>query len=106
MKGDRLGEFEELILLTILALDVPAYAVPIQQSIAKTSRRDVVMGAVYGALDRLEAKGFVRSAMGEPTSERGGKPKRIFHLTAPGERVLREARRQRDGIWKTIEGKR
>ena len=106
MKGDRLGEFEELILMTILALDPPVYPVPIHRMISKTSGRDVVMGAVYAALDRLESKGFVRSAMGASTPERGGKPKRIFQVTASGERVLSEVRRLRERIWKTIEDKR
>jgi DNA-binding PadR family transcriptional regulator len=106
MKGDRLGEFEELLLLTILALEPPVYAVPVQRLIAKTTGRDVVMGAVYAALDRLEEKGLVRSTLGPPTAERGGKPKRLFIVTASGHQMVREVRRVRDSIWKAIEDKR
>ena len=106
MKGDRLGEFEELTMLAIQALDPPVYAVPIQRFIARTTGRDVVMGAVYAALDRLEDKGLVRSTLGAPTPERGGKRKRLFAVTPEGARQLRDLRRLRDRIWQVIEGKR
>lgn len=103
MKGDRLGEFEELMLLAIRALDGPIYGVPIQQYLEKISGRVITMGAVYAALDRLEAKGFVRSALGDPTPERGGKRKRLFDITPLGNRTLREVRNTRDRIWRAIE---
>jgi len=106
MRGDRLGEFEELTLLAIRAIHPPVYAVPIQRFIAEASGRDVVMGAVYASLDRLEQKGLVRSTFGEATPERGGKRKRLFVVTAEGVRQLNEVRRVRDRIWKTIEAKR
>ena len=106
MKGDRLGEFEELILLAIRAVDAPAYAVPIQRFIAKTTGRDVVMGAVYSSLERLEDKGLVRSTFGEATPEPGGKRKRVFVVTPDGLRVVKEIRRVRDRIWRAIEEKR
>ena len=103
MKGDRLGEFEELMLLAIRALEPPVYAVPVQRFIAKTTGRDVVMGAVYAALDRLEQKGLVRSTMGEATPEPGGKRKRLFVVTPEGMRMLKELRRVRERIWRAIE---
>jgi DNA-binding PadR family transcriptional regulator len=106
MKGDRLGEFEELTLLAIRALDPPVYAVPIQRFIARTTGRDVVMGAIYASLDRLEQKGLVRSTLGEPTPEPGGKRKRLFVVTSEGLRLLRELRRMRERIWQAIEEKR
>jgi DNA-binding PadR family transcriptional regulator len=106
MKGDRLGEFEELTLLAIHALDAPVYAVPVQRFIARATGRDVVMGAVYAALDRLEQKGLVRSTLGEPTPERGGKRKRLLSATPEGTRVLKDLRRVRDRIWRAIEEKR
>jgi DNA-binding PadR family transcriptional regulator len=105
MKGDRLGEFEELTLLAIRAIDPPVYAVPVQRFIAATTGRDVVMGAVYAALERLEQKGLVRSALGEPTPERGGKRKRLFAITPAGLRLLNDLRRVRDRIWRAIEEK-
>jgi PadR family transcriptional regulator PadR len=106
MRGDRLGEFEELTLLAIRALDPPAYAVPIQRFIAEATGRDLVMGAVYASLDRLEQKGLVRSTLGEATQERGGKRKRLFVVTAEGARRLKEVRRVRERIWRAIEAKR
>ena len=106
MKGDRLGEFEELTLLAIRALEPPVYAVPIQRFIAKTTGRDVVMGAIYAALDRLEQKGLVRSTFGEATPEPGGKRKRLFTVSAEGMRLLKDQRRARERIWRVIEEKR
>lgn len=106
MKGDRAGEFEELTLLAIRALDPPVYAVPIQRFIADATGRDVVMGAVYAALDRLEVKGWVRSSLGASTPERGGKRKRLYAITREGAQVLNDLRRVRERIWRTIEEKR
>ena len=106
MKGDRLGEFEELTLLAIRALEPPVYAVPIQRFIAEATGRDVVMGAVYASLDRLELKGWVRSTMGVSTPERGGKRKRLFVVTPQGARLLNDIRRVRNRIWRAIEEKR
>ena len=106
MKGDRLGEFEELTLLAIRAIEPPVYAVPVQRFIARTTGRDVVMGAIYAALDRLEQKGLVRSTFGESTPEPGGKRKRLFTVTPDGMRLLKEQRRVRERIWRAIEEKR
>jgi PadR family transcriptional regulator PadR len=103
VKGDRLGEFEEFTLLAIRALSEKAYGVPVQQYLEDTTKRVVSMGAVYAVLDRLEQKGFVRSAFGDPTPERGGKRKRVFTVTAQGMKALRELRGVREGIWRTID---
>jgi DNA-binding PadR family transcriptional regulator len=102
MKGDRLGEFEEFTLLAVRALGDHTYAVPVQQFVEESTGRRVSIGAIYAALARLEDKGFVRSAMGEPTSRRGGKPKRLFEVTALGLRTARELHRVREKIWSTI----
>ena len=106
MKGDRLGEFEELLLLAVQALGDVTYGVPVQQYLERVARRRVAMGAVYAALDRLEMKGLVRSAMGEATAERGGKRKRLFSVTPAGRQAVRDARRVRDRIWQAIEDRR
>ena len=106
MKGDRLGEFEELTLLAIRALEPPVYAVPVQRFIAKSTGRDVVMGAVYASLERLEQKGLLRSELGEATPAPGGKRKRLFSITPDGVRMLKELRRMRDRIWRVIEDRR
>jgi DNA-binding PadR family transcriptional regulator len=107
MKGDRLGEFEELTLLAVRALGDHTYAVPVQQFVEQSTGRNVSLGAVYAALARLEQKGFVRSGMGEATARRGGKAKRLFQATALGLRTARDLHRVRERIWAAIaEGRR
>lgn len=106
MKGERIGEFEELLLLAVWALDEPVYGVPVQQYIEKASGRNVSIGAVYAGLDRIETKGLVRSASGEVTRQRGGKRKRLFSITDAGCRTLRELRQVREDLWRAIEMKR
>jgi DNA-binding PadR family transcriptional regulator len=106
MKGDRLGEFEELLLLALQALGDETYGVPVQRYLERHAGRPVAMGAVYAALDRLEQKGLVRSAMGEATPERGGKGKRLFTVTPLGRRAALSVRRVRERLWKVIEEKR
>ena len=106
MKGDRLGEFEELTLLAVCVLRDEAYGVPVQEYVERVTGRAITMGAVYASLDRLERKGFLRSAMGDAKPERGGKRKRFFSVTSAGTRVLKEVRRVRDHIWQAIEANR
>jgi len=103
MKGARLGEFEEFTLLAVRALNHATYAVPVQDFVERSVGRAVSMGAVYAALDRLEAKGLVRSLLGDPTPRRGGKRKRLYEITPSGMSALRDLRRVRDRIWTTIE---
>jgi PadR family transcriptional regulator, regulatory protein PadR len=103
MGPDRLGEFEEFTLLAICALGEAPYGVPIQQFVERATSRRVSMGAIYSALDRLEAKGFVRSVFGEATAVRGGKRRRIFQATAAGVRRVRTLRQVRERIWQAIE---
>ena len=89
---DRLGRFEELVLLALVRLRENAYGVTIRREIADRTGRDVSFGAVYTTLDRLERKGYVLSRMGDPTPERGGRAKKYFRLEAPGIRALNESR--------------
>ena len=103
MKGDKIGEFEEFTLLALRALGAPAYGVPVQQYVERATRREVTMGAVYAALDRLEAKGYVRSVLGEPTATRGGKRKRLFAVTRFRNKTLKALRAVRERIWLAIE---
>jgi len=106
MKGERLGEFEELLLLAAQALpDEDCSVVDIQHYLERVTGRRVSLGAVYAGLDRLELKGCLRSTLGEVTRQRGGKRKRIFSVTNEGRRVARDARRVRNAIWRTIEGR-
>jgi PadR family transcriptional regulator, regulatory protein PadR len=102
MKGERMGEFEELTLLAVRALGDHTYAVPVQQFVEESTGRDISIGAIYAALSRLEAKGFVRSSMGEPTARRGGKPRRLYDVTPLGLGIARELHRVRERMWNTI----
>jgi PadR family transcriptional regulator, regulatory protein PadR len=102
MKGDRLGEFEEFTLLAVAALGEETYAVPVQQYVEELTRRHVSIGAVYAALARLEAKGFVRSAMGRALPQPGGKPRRLFHVTPLGLKTARDLHQVRQKIWTDI----
>ena len=102
MTGDYLGEFEHVVLLALLRLGDEAYGVTVRQEIALRTGRDVSVGAIYATLGRLETKGFVRSRVGAPTAERGGRAKRHFRVTAKGiaivERTHDALRRMADGL--------
>ncbi|MFV1885159.1 MAG: PadR family transcriptional regulator [Balneola sp.] len=100
MEKQKLGEFEELVLLAIGGLVDEAYTVSIQQLLENHTSRSVSMGALYTSLERLSKKGFLTSTMSEPTPERGGKSKRIYQVTYAGETALREARMIRESLWK------
>lgn len=84
-----LGEFEYAVLLAVLHLQEGAYAVPVRELIEERTGRPVARGALYTGLDRLEAKGCLRSRMGEATEERGGKPKRYYTVTGAGMKAIR-----------------
>jgi PadR family transcriptional regulator PadR len=92
-----LGEFEQIVLLAILRLDDNAYGVTIRQEILHCTDRRIGPGALYNSLDRLEEKGMVISRFGDPTPQRGGRPKRFFAVTPDGleavSRALRAYRR-------------
>jgi PadR family transcriptional regulator, regulatory protein PadR len=87
-KGDFLGEFEHLVLLALVRLGPAAYGMPVRQEIEARTGREASIGAVYATLDRLEGKGLVRSELGEPSPERGGRAKRLFEVTAAGRSAL------------------
>lgn len=97
-----LGEFELMLLLAVIHLGEEAYGVPISRELEKQRGRDVSVGSVYAALERLETKGLVVSSLGDPTPERGGKAKRFFRITKAGLRQVRETRRVLTRMWQTI----
>lgn len=103
MKGDNLGEFEELVLLTVCNLNGEAYGLAIRKTIAEEAERTVSVGAIYAALERLERKEYVESWMGEPTQARGGRRKRMYRATASGVDVLLHVRRVRSRFWKRFD---
>ncbi len=92
-KGDYLGEFEHVILLSVLRLGEGAYGAAIRAEIERVTDRAATIGAVHATLERLERKGLVSSWIGEPTAERGGKAKRHFRLERAGLVALKEARK-------------
>jgi PadR family transcriptional regulator, regulatory protein PadR len=104
MKG-YLGEFEELVLLTIVILDADAYGVSIQQDIERRSDRSISIGALHSTLTRLEEKGFITSYMGEPSQERGGRRKRYFEITRDGKLALNHVKGLRDELWRLSKAK-
>ncbi len=102
MKGTNLGEFEELVLLTIAALTDRAYSVAICDELEKHADRKIRLGVVHAVLNRLEAKGYLSSNLGKPTKERGGRRKRFYELTNAGKMALLRAKEIRDGLWDII----
>lgn len=102
MKGNYLGELEELILLTVGVLYPEAYAVAVMDEIEKQAKRSMNISAVHAVLIRLEEKGFVTSKMSDPTQERGGRRKRIFLLTAMGKKALEEVNELRNQLYNQI----
>jgi len=103
-RGSYLGEFELMVLLALIRLGDEAYGVPISHEIEKRSGREVALGSVYAALDRLEEKGLVTSRLGDPTAERGGRAKRFFRATAQGLHDVRETRQALVSLWRGLPG--
>jgi len=98
-KRDQLGNFELMVMLVLMRLGDDAYGVPICEELEKRTGRNVAVGSVYAALERLAGKGFVTSETGEPTPERGGRAKQYFHVTARGLKEVRETQRLLVRLW-------
>ena len=104
-----LGELELMVLLAVVRLGDDAYGVPISKELATLAGREVALGSIYAALDRLEKKAFVTSSLGDPTPERGGRAKRYFRVTPAGLRALKMTRKALINLWTGIpqlEGRR
>ena len=97
-----LTELELLVLLAILRIGDKAYGVPIAREIDTTAKRIVVRGVVYTTLERLEEQGLVRSRIGEPTPERGGRAKRFFVVTAKGLKAVKDSQRALTAMWRDL----
>ena len=102
MKKYQLGEFEEIIILTIGILNNRAYSVSIKDEIESRLSRTVSFGALHTALKRLEEKGYLKSFAGESTEERAGRPRQYFEITAMGKKAMRYSKDTRDELWKAI----
>jgi PadR family transcriptional regulator, regulatory protein PadR len=100
--NDALSNFELMVLLAILRLGDDAYGVPIAEEIESHRGKDVSIGSVYAALERLESKEFVTSELGEATPERGGRAKKYFKITGKGLVEVQETRRTLMGLWGRI----
>ena len=102
MKRIQLGEFEEIVLLTVGVLHGNAYGVTIKDEIEQRLKREVAIGALQITLRRLEAKGFLKSKTGESSESRRGRPKLFFEMTAYGLKALDYTRESRDELWKAL----
>lgn len=99
MKRTFLGEFEEIVLLTVAILGEEAYGVTVTQELEQKTGRSVGFSTVHTTLQRLEEKGFLTSQMGGATAERGGRRKRFFTVTAAGRKALVEVKQVREELW-------
>jgi PadR family transcriptional regulator PadR len=102
MGKHSIGEFEEIVLLAILILEDDAYGVSIKQEIESRIKRNVSLGAMRSALDRLEDKGYLKSTFGEKTAERGGKRKKYFTVTSEGKTTITAVKTDREIMWAAI----
>lgn len=102
MENIQLGEFEEIVLLTVGVLHGNAYGVTIKTEIESRIHREVSVGALQVTLRRLEKKGFLTSKHADPAAARGGRPRLYFTLTAYGKKALTHSREVRTELWKSL----
>jgi DNA-binding PadR family transcriptional regulator len=97
-----LSQFELMLILAVVRLGEEAYGVTISHEVEAATGKDVALGSVYAALERLTERGLVTSRLGDPTPERGGRAKRYFKVTAAGLREVRDARRSLVRLWQDL----
>lgn len=102
-RGVFLGEFEQIILLAVVRLKDAAYGITIRDEIEACTGRDVSIGSVYSALDRMERRAFVSSALGEPSAARGGRAKRFYAIEKPGVFALHESKLSLASLWDGVD---
>lgn len=102
MSEHKIGEFEEIVMLTVGILHGNAYGVTIKDEIEERLHRSVSVGALQVTLRRLEKKGLLASEHGETEASRGGRPKLFFTLTAYGKNVLGDIREDRNKLWDAL----
>ena len=93
-----LGEFEQVVLLAVLRLGENAYGVTIRNEIAECTGRNPAPGALYTTIDRMEEKGLVRTRLGDPTPQRGGRAKRYIKVTTRGRAAVIATQRSYQGL--------
>lgn len=104
MSQDFLGEFEQMVLLSVMRLDDGAYGLAVRDELESVAGRTPSSGALYTTLDRLEKKGLLESSEGESTSERGGRPRRYVRVTPEGQALLAHSRSALMALWDGLEG--
>ena len=104
MKKFQLGEFEEVVMLTVGILYDNAYGISIKKEIELRLDRKVSVGALQSALKRLEDKSYLKSHDGDATRERAGRPKRFYKLTALGKEAMEYTKETRNALWNAIPG--
>lgn len=102
MKTTKIGEFEELVLMTVIVLQEKAYGVAIKKELEERLETSVSVGSIQSALKRMEEKGYLRSKFGEASAKRGGKRKRIYSSTPAGQAVLQQMKEIRAGLWNAM----
>ena len=102
MSRSGLGELEHLTMLAVVRLEDRAYGGSVREELLVRAQRDVSIATVYVTLVRLERKGLLRSRLGPPSPVRGGKAKRLFHITKAGKRSLLSSRRAFEAMWESV----
>ena len=102
MKGTHLGEFEELVLLSVAILDDNAYAISVFDELKNQTGRKLILSSVHKTLLRLEKKGYLQSKIGNPSPQRGGRAKRMYQITAAGVKAIAATRELRNHMWHQI----
>ena len=103
-RNAALSNLELMVMLALIRLGDDAYGVPICEELDAECGHDVAVGSVYAALERLQARGYVVSSVGDPTPERGGRAKRNFKITGKGLKVVQETKRTLTRLWKGLPG--
>ena len=104
MSQDYLGEFEQMVMLSVIRLEAGAYGLAIREELERVAGRSPSSGALYTTLDRLEKKGLITSAPGEAEGARGGRPRRYVQVTPEGQALLSSSRHRLMALWTGIEG--
>ena len=102
MPWDSISQFELLVLLATAHIGDDAYGVSIANAIEHASGQQTPLASVYRALRQLEAKGLVRTRLGDPTNERGGRAKRFFKVTGKGLKAVKDTQRAFTALWSGI----
>ena len=104
MSQDFLGEFEQMVLLSIMRLGDEAYGIAVGDELTKVVGRTPSSGSLYTTLDRMERKGLLQSTVGEVSRDRGGRPRRYVRVTPAGQAQLAHARNALIALWDGLEG--